>query len=344
MLPEHIKSPKLVCNASGVFEVRYSEKKGGNYRSRVLSCRTTCRDEAESFFQGWMTQVASAEQAVSTQKVRGLCDLYSSFLESGDKGGTQTICVEHIARELGDYFPADLKPHVINDYKRRRGVAQATLRRELGVLRAILSYAIRHNYLEKAPTIDLPAATEPRKIYLRADQERDFHRIAMEYSNGLPRLSRISRFVAIGLCTGQRKQAIESLTWDRVDLIAGRMDFRMPGKAQSNKRQSVVPISKRLMPILQRAYHERTSNFVLDNDGSIKSAWRTLMATPEMKPYADMGMHIHAMRKTFCTLSIHAGVSPADVAACVGDSVEVILRHYLAEMPQAKAAAVNARF
>ena len=58
------------------------------------------------------------------------------------------------------------------------------------------------------------------------------------------RVPRVGRFVAIGLNTGARKEAIEELVWDRIDMKARRIDFRDPGSGSvTNKRRVLVPIS-----------------------------------------------------------------------------------------------------
>lgn len=341
-MSNEIKKPKLVENSAGIFEVRFSVKTATGYRSRVRSTGTSRRDEAETYLSNFLIQINAAQETVSNPRISDLCVDYSSHLESHKRSRTSQICVKHITKHLGAYYPSDLKPNIIRHYKTTRGVSDSTLRRELGVLVSLLNHAVKHDSIDKAPAIDLPAESEPRRIYLKSQEEKEFHRIAMDYSNSMPRLSRISRFVAIGLCTGQRAEAILNLTWDRVDLVGRWVDFRMPGRQQSKKRQSKLPISDRLLPILKRAWDERTNEkFVLDSAKDISHEWKKLIATPAMAPYRHITPH--AMRRTFVTLSIHAGVPIQDVAALIGDSVEIILRNYLSELPTGKLDAVNAR-
>jgi hypothetical protein len=335
-----VKNPRLIESASGIFEIRYSEKKDGGYRSRVLSTRTNCRDEAEAFFVNWRLQVEQAVTALSTPTVADLCSRYSLFLESENKGATQRVCVEHLKRELGAYHVADLTPERLQKYRRDRAQSSGTLRRELGALRAILSYAEKHKIIAKdsSPTIDLPKPSQPRRNYLKKNEEADFHARAMALSNGCERLKRLSLFVAIGLCTGARKEAIETLTWQQVDLVAGVINFREEGRTLSNKRRAIVPISSRLLPILQRAYDQRVNEYVLDNPGAIRKSWERWVVTTPYK------ISPHDMRRTMATLSLQAGVSPAQVAAILGDTIDVVLSHYLSELPEATLDAINKRF
>jgi len=58
-------------------------------------------------------------------------------------------------------------------------------------------------------------------------------------------------FIAIGICTGARRQAIVDLTWDRVDLVGLRIDFRQPHpRARRRKGRAVVPIPVKLAEFL----------------------------------------------------------------------------------------------
>ena len=60
-------------------------------------------------------------------------------------------------------------------------------------------------------------------------------------------------FILIGIYTGRRKEAILSLRWPQIDLMANRIDFEIEGRERTKKRRGKVPIPKPLIPHLRRA-------------------------------------------------------------------------------------------
>lgn len=129
------------------------------------------------------------------------------------------------------------------------------------------------------------------------------------------------------------------LTWDRVDFSAGVINFAVAGDQAHNKRRALVPISRRLRPILERAYAERKSKYVLDSAGAIKTTWNRWIATT---PFQHVNPH--DLRRSWATLAAQAGVPIVDIAQVLGDDPATVLKHYAKHVPGAALAAVNARF
>jgi len=123
-----------------------------------------------------------------------------------------------------------------------------------------------------------------------------------------------------------------------VDLVAGHINFNQQGDQAHNKRKALVPISKRLMPIIQRMYDERKSDYVLDAPTDIRKAYeKWVRATPWKH------INTHDLRRTFATLAAQAGVPIVAIAEVLGDSVVVVMKHYAKYIPGASKAAVDAR-
>lgn len=333
-----IRNPRLEKVRNGVWEIRWSEKRANRYVTKSLSTRTTDRREAESVFTGFLDGVDNTAKVMSTPTVSAICAAYESALEAYKTSETQHICLRHIVRELGHFHIADLTPDRLLTYRKSRGVMDGTLRRELQTLVAAVNYGVRHKLLktEDVPLIDLPRPSAPRRVYLNDQEERDFYQLALAQSG--QRLERISIFVALALDTAARRDAIVSLTWDRVDFHASTIDYNEPGMAQTNKRRALVPISKRLRPILERAYQERTNEFVLFSDADIRPQWERWIKTTQFQH-----IHPHDLRRTFATLNIQAGVPLVNVAAILGDDVKTVLIHYGHFVPGNAQAAVDAR-
>lgn len=328
---------------TGVFEVRWTERKDGVSRSRSLSLRTTDRVQAQSSFEAFIAGEEQSARAVKSPTVDDLVSRYRAFLASHRPNAeTQNICLQHLTREIGAVRVTDISPERLRQYAQRRGVADSTLRRELQVLAAVINYAVKHKVLTLAdkPVIELPRAGEARHVYLNAIEESEFHALAMGDSIGKARLTRLTRFIGIALDTAARASAIIGLTWDRVDLAGGYIDLREEGVAVHNKRRALVPISKRLRPMLERAWRERKSVYVLDNNGTLRYAWAAFMR--ENPQFAHI--HPHDLRRTFATLAVQAGVPIVNVAQILGDDPTTVLRHYAHFVPGAAQDAVDRRF
>lgn len=256
-----------------------------------------------------------------------LIDLY---LAARPNSTAQRWSLTHVRRTFGDLSLERLSHVKLSGYSAERlanETATGTLRRELGALKACIAWGRKQRLHEALlPDIELPPEGAPRTRTLTVDEEERFRGIALTTSR--VRLSRLSRFVCLGLDCGARKEAIQTLTWDRVNLDAGYVDFELPGRAQTVKRRAKAPIPPRLVPVLARARKEATSLYVLDHPGNIRKSWETCYGDTV---FSDV--RPHDLRRTFITLSIEAGVNIEAVARIVGDDPDTLRKHYAHHQP-----------
>lgn len=327
---------ELKRNRSGFWEVRFSEKQpDGTWRSKSVSTRTKDRGAANEFKAAFLMSEARLVVSAKTPEIGPIVEAYAKAVPG------QSPHAKPVVRLLGHRAVDLLTPEDVADYKRVRvdgdGVVLSTVRRELGVLTAALSWAVGKRTFglraDQVPVIDKPPSGNPRSLWLNEEQEPLFHAAAMGLSVGRARLHRLTRFVGLGLDTAARSEALHELTWDRVDFKARKIDFRVPGGVTGNKRRTVVEISSRLLPLLERAYEEWRADGARAGEpvvgfGSIRSAWETWVAGsdwPWMTP--------HLMRHTWAKLNARAGVTLFDVAGVLGDTYETVARNYLHDCP-----------
>jgi len=334
-------NPTLAKNRSGRFEIRYSEKRpDGSYRSRTQSTGTKSLGEAKLILAEFIKQEQEIARSLSDPTVRDLGEQYLAAAKArGVKDGQQRSAAV-VMGFFGDMTPREITPDVFLKFRVSRNVADSSLRRDLSVLKTIFGFGVKHKLIDPkdVPYVDLPPTGQPRDVWLDEKQENEFLALAYGHSLGEPRLTRLTRFVAIALDTGARKKAIEGLTWDRVDLTGKLIDFRDPSMSVSKKRRVPVPISDRLMPVLERAKRERQTQFVLDHPGAIRKTfetWRHGAGFDWVTP--------HVMRHTAATLMLRAGVSIWNVAGVLGDTVETVTRVYGHHSPDYLIDAVNRR-
>jgi integrase len=336
----------LKKNRSGYWEVRFSEQLGdGTWRSRSVSTGSKDRRAASVFKNEFLTNTARLAVVQGTPLVGEVLDHYERA------NPNQKFNLVAVRRELGSVTLDLLTPELVSDYIETRendGVVSSTTRRELGALVAGLNWAVGKRTLgvkrEHVPEIDMPPAGTPRNLWLDEDQEPLFHAWAMGLSLGRPTLHRLTMFIGLGLDTAARREALLDLTWDRVDMRQGQVDFRVPGRAVGNKRRTVVKISDRLMPLLERGRREWLAQGAPAGErvcgpGSIRSIWETHVVAGSAWPW----MHAHLMRHSWAKLHARAGVSLFDIAAVLGDSYETVSRNYLFDCP-GHGKVVNARW
>lgn len=237
---------------------------------------------------------------------------------------------KHLDRHLGHLQVADLIRAHGRTYAARRDASDGTVYRELGVLMAALNFCRDDGLIDhEIRRLERPETPPPRDRWLTVDEIDCVLKAAEAKRWPNSRLSRAERFIWIALEAGARKESIERLTWPQVDLAQKLIDFRTPGKKQTKKRQAVVPISDRLLPVLQTAWDERTSDiWVLDMPGSIRSGFQTVMREaklPEVTP--------HTLRHTCATHLARAGTPMFVIAQILGDSIQTVTRNYLHHDP-----------
>lgn len=335
-MPDTI-NPRLGLNRSNVYEIRWSERDGGRTVSRYQSTGSKDGAEAEAILNEWLRNRLTIAGREATPTVESVLKHYAASLKK--TAPTTVICIEHLRRELGPYRVADLNSGVVRAYSRVRMVADGTLRRELGVLIAAINLAVRDRRLahNDVPHIPLPPSGPPRKNYLAPTEIDAFLAAAMAHTPEGARLTRLTRFVYLALETGARAEAIRQLRWSSVDLAAGTIDFR--NGEVSRKRRVITTISDVLRPVLERAYAERQTDFVLDIDGEVRSAWETWLAKTEWAGRVTP----HALRKSFASAALQAGVPAEVVADAIGDSLQTTLKFYAFISHAQRAEAVNWR-
>jgi integrase len=210
------------------------------------------------------------------------------------------------------------------DYAKRRGMAEATIRYELGMLSVALRWATERGYVRKAPTIWRPEPPERKVRHLsRSEFERWFEHVKAPHAR---------LYVELGLATMARPTAILELTWNRVDFERGTVDLNPSGRRQTRKRRPVVPLNDEALNALREAYKGRQSQFVIERGAqqvkSIKKAFQAASARSEIHvtPYT--------LRHTGAVWAAEAGVSMAELARFMGhrDSTTTE-RHYIQFSP-----------
>lgn len=340
------RTAKLTMGRRGYWQISYSEPgPGGAWRTQTVSTRTKDRAAADGELRRFLRNEASVIQQnhVDNMNIAELCGYYITH-HAAKKGRSASKSLTPVISALGDRLPRDLTPQLIDAYRRVRTVKDGTVRRELGSLVAALNYCEAHKLItrDNNPRIDLPPVSPPRVVHMNDQQERKFWDSAMGYpDSGLAWADtgwRIKITVALALETAARIEAIEELTWDRVNFDLGLIDFRVPDRSVTNKRRAVVPISERLLPVLLDYRPADRSTARVIGRGQIRRLWRRFAGQIDMQWVTP-----HVCRHTWATMAVHDGVSLTQVAKMLGDTTQTVERNYVHFQPEHLRSVVNRR-
>lgn len=333
-MPKPSHGPSIRPSKSGIYYIHWCE--GG--RTKRLSTGTGNLPEAQRTLAGFLLEQGKAADGRMT--VGGILTYYDAN-RVATKVTAKALARRHIKKIkeiLGeDRYVDDLASDDFTAYctqrkkdRNRKGqpINGATIRRELTTFLAACNFAVRNRKIENRhiPVIDLPDGNESKDRWLSRDEARRLMTAAQ--GNSLT-LTPVYRLVAIALATGKRRSAIESLKWFQVDLKNRTMDFRRPGEPETKKRRGRAPISKWLLPILERAYAEKESEFVL---GSGRDLWGQLNTAVRRCGFTDVSCH--TLRHTWGTWAAQGGASMWAIAGVLGCSVETATRNYLHHSPE----------
>jgi len=298
-------------------------------------------------------------------------DQYRPWAEANRKTGTQTV------RRVLAVFPDAILNRSLpaltgfpleqwRSARRRAGIRDTTINRDLDAIRAVLSKAVewglitehplrpvkrakvdtigRLRYLSPAEETRLRAALDVRDAS-RRDGRRRFNawRTARGYKT-LPDFGNYPDHLApitlLALNTGLRRGELLALIWADVDLVAARLTVR--GASAKTGLTRHIPLNSEAVDTLKtwRPKDAEGDDLVFPGpDGgpmfSLKTAWSKVATGAGLKNFT-----FHDLRHTFASKLVQAGVDLNTVRELLGHSDIKMTLRYSHLAPEHKAAAV----
>ena len=237
-------------------------------------------------------------------------------------------------------------------YRKKRGVGDGTIRRELGTLRAALNHCEREGYLVSAPAVWTPSKPPAKDRWLDRKEVAKLLR-ATRATNPLnpafPSPRHLGRFILTAAYTGTRPGAVLALDWNpnsmggHVDVDRGVL-YRAPAIApQTKKRQTPVRIPRGLLAHMRR-WHRMDGGqgpVVRYRGGSIREiksrTWQALVTAAEIEHCTP-----HSLRHTAATWLMQNGAYKWDAAGFLGMTMETLEAVYGHHHPDHQGSAVDA--
>jgi integrase len=216
------------------------------------------------------------------------------------------------------------------DYSDTRGVADATVRRELGVLQAAANHAVKWRRLTAAqvPSIELPPENSKAPVWLFKDE------LVKLLDTAEVMDQKVFRFIQLAYHTASRKGAIERLEWSQVDEKSRRIALAKPREQKTKKRRPTVAISETMAAELASMRAVAENEWVLGSPYIVRRQFAKvaqaagLLNLPHRELREAGVLTPHALRHSRATHLLQDGKDPYGVAALLGDRLPTVLRVY----------------
>lgn len=323
-MPRKSRGPYLAWKAKrGCWYVHINEHGG----RRELSAGTADRAEAEAFLGQVLAERRHAARTGPPERreVR-IADVLADYLDDcGNEQSQPATVAGRVLKMLdfwGERFVNEITPAKVKEYAKASGVKDGTLRRELGILRAALNHAVKHERLKDAPFIQLPDAPPGRDRWLtRNEAARLLWEARKAKSDTRPYLT---LYIRLALYTGARPGALLELRWPQVKFDMGDcgvIDFNPPGRVRTRKGRAVIPMDAKIRAMMQRAKAKHGSDLgpVLNRAGKAISDLGGSLDSALQRAEIE-GVTPHTLRHTVGTWLAQKGVPLWKVGGWLGHS------------------------
>ena len=217
--------------------------------------------------------------------------------------------------EFGKLSVAEITYQRIEDYafQRRESVSDATLERELSVLKAILNRAYKAGRLVKCPNFPKIRKQKGRDRFLSYDEEMRLLEAAPKH---------LRRIIVFAIDTGSRKSEVLSLDWQHVSLERRAVKFT----DTKNGEDRTVPISDRVFEMLADM-DCRSEGPVFTYHGKVIMSVGTSFSNACIKAKID-DFRFHDLRHTFASRLVQADVALYKVMNLTGHKSYAMVQRY----------------
>jgi integrase len=321
----------MAPRADGYYEIRYMV--GGKPAKKSTGTKNAV--EAETFRANF-ARAFNGPKLSTRPTLSEVCD---AFVEYRTPLVASAISLPYLytplKRHLGLIYADSLTQTDINRYSPLRGAektlrcggrvvsdippSEATMRKELTMLRAALNWAYSEKLIPAAPAFRVELSTgTPRQDWLTKDE------VSRLMKKCKPHLA---LFVLLAVSTAKRREAILSLEWENVQLHMQGYEAINFGDDVKNKRRGSATIAghAKLLEALKAAKSIAASDYVIEWKGErlydIKTTLQTACREAGVKHVTA-----HTFKHTSITWMVQAGMSYERIAKATNTTKEIIER------------------
>lgn len=277
------------------------------------STGTGNRKQAEAIEQKLKSEANAARfQLVESNRDRTFEELAAKFLVSGAATAYHIARLKQCLPFFGEIEVRRITKNLTEEYRRQRHarakLTEATLNRDIAVVRHILYWAVDERLILANPLQRLKMARERRvrKPVLSLEEEELILKTAPEH---------LRRMIIAALDTGMRRGEITNQLWEHIDLSSKVLYVTRSKTPEGESRE--IPLSDRLYRILSE--NKKTSGLAFTYQESkvkiLKTSWKGTLKRAGVRH-----VRFHDLRHTFNTRLMEAGVLQEVRMALMGHS------------------------
>ena len=202
------------------------------------------------------------------------------------------------------------------------GISDATIRRELNVLKAAAEHCRKWKRLDanEMPIVEMPTLEAKEASWLTKEE------LARVFDTAT---GPVRDFAMIAYYTGSRRRAIEAMRKSQIDLTTGTMNLQPPGAKVTKKRRPIVPIFDEIKDVVVRLIESSKTEFLFGKPSDMYCRFRAACQLAGL-PHKS---HPHILRHSRATHLLQDGKDIYAVAKLLGDTVATVERVYGHQSP-----------
>lgn len=286
------------------------------------------------------------------------------------KGSTEAkyenMIKTHILPELGSFLVSELNPTVINIFLERKlkngktngkgGLSPSYVKTIAIIIESALKYAQNEGYCPPQASPILKPMIKKKELKIMSGETQRLLESAL-----LDNMDETKLGIYIVLQTGLRLGEICALKWEDIDFNSKVINIRntvsrilcdngeeaksklIIDSAKTEASVRKIPISSALFPVLVNMQKSAASKFVVSNEKKFVST-RTFEYRYKslLRKYGIDEINFHALRHTFATRCIEAGVDVKTLSEILGHSnAAITLNTYVHPSMEAKRAQIE---
>lgn len=285
--------------------IRHQYSTGTSNRKRAETIETKLREEVNKNRFGM----------VEADPNMRFGELVAKFLANGAARPHHIYHLNFLLGFFSDTLVLRITKSMAEEYRRarklrrpERSIKDATVNRDLSVLRHILYWAVDSQLLEANPLARLKLARErkTRRQILSVSEEFMLLGAAKDHLRAM---------VIAALDTGMRRGEITSQRWEDIDFPRKLLFVTRSKTPEGESRE--IPLTGRLLRFLLE--HQQTEGLIFHYKGRplriVKRTWKTALRNARIRH-----VRFHDLRHTFATRLMEAGVMQEVRMALMGHS------------------------